>query len=363
MSDLIQKSGSASAAESYGAYCTGCIGGSSANSSVPFVLPDYEEEKNSGGGYNPPDGSLSDQYDLMRHLDSDRTTCGDAKNAAKARTTAKTSSATSADSAASLQEAPSLSSSRALFASNPCASQATGASNAATAAKNAETGYITGTQSRPATDSGTNSISHSLDGRQFAYTLSPNGTTIADTGIDMKRTNDAVERFQTGPETGLVGTISVMRGAKSETGGQDGGSRNKRENPQDESGIVANAGALSVMDESGTSTSLAGDAVEIPRMQQISNAILEQMERMTADSINNSVNLKLDMADGSKLALTLRWRGNHVKASFDSDSASLRGEIENGWASLSLNVGNSGMQLEPPAFGENTTAGDTGYYA
>jgi hypothetical protein len=362
MSDLLQQSSSASAADSYGAYSASCLGGSSANSSMPFVLPDDDEEKkNSGGGYNPPDGNLAEQYDLSRHLDSDRTTFGDGSRETVIKAPAKTSAAvaSSASSLSSSQDAPALSSSRAVFASSAGNSLSANRANASSTEKVSETGYIKSAGNASCADASKDTVSHLFDSKQLAYALTANGTAIADTNPEMTRTNNTV-RIQTGTGTGLVGTISVIRSGDSGNATQDKRDNEKRDARQNEDYITSSAGAMSVVDESGTSATPTGDAVQMPRMQQISEAILEQMERMSADTANSSVNLKLDMADGSKLGLRLRWKGNRVTASFDSDSTSLRGEISNGWASLALNVGNTGMQLEPPAFTGNT---NSGYYA
>jgi hypothetical protein len=189
---------------------------------------------------------------------------------------------------------------------------------------------------------------HSVDNKQLAYPLTTNGTIVADTEHDMVSANNIVESIRTGPATGLVGTIRVVRDAKNNTGGESAGK--KREDRQNDDRNAMNAGALSAMDDTGTSTNPVGDKVETPCMKQVSDAILEQMERMSSEPGNN-IRLTLDMDDGSKLDLRLRWNGSRVKASFDGAKGALRDEIENGWASLSLNVGNSGMQLDPPAFG------------
>jgi hypothetical protein len=357
MSDLIQKSGAANAAEGYGAYCASHIGGRSSGTSTPFVLPDYDEEQNSGGGENHPEGNLAEQYDLMRHLGSDRSTSSEASSAA--RSTNKPSPGTPTLETPS--DSPALSSSRAIFGATASAHPVTTASATPGAEKNAGT-----RESPPQNPAGNRTAAadipfHSLDNKELANTFSLNGTHIAATATEMTRHTETVERIQTSPESGLAGTIHVIRKGGGNLSGQDN-PQEKRERRQNENGIVANAGALSVMDDTtGSSTNASGEAVKLPRMQQISDAIMEQMERMASDPGNNSVSLKLDMADGSKLNLRLRWKGNHVTATFGEPS--LREEIENGWASLTLKVGNTGMQLEPPTFGENHSTALDGYYA
>lgn len=358
MSDLIQKSGAASASEGYGAYCASHIGGRSAGASTPFVLPNYDEEQDSSGGDSHPEGNLAEQYDLMRHLGSDRSTASEG-NAGTRVANKPASSATAAKETP--QDAPTLSSSRAIFA----ASAPSHPGSTPLAPQNAEKSAAA--RPIPATDPGGTSVdaednlSHFVDNKELANTFTINGTRIASPSTEMTRLSDTVERIQTSSETGLVGTISVIRKSGG-TGTGQGDTRDKRENRQNEAADTINAGALSVMDDTtGSSTNASGDAVKLPRMQQISDAIMEQMERMATDPGNNSVSLKLDMADGSKLNLRLRWKGNHVTATFGDSS--LREEIENGWADLSLKVGNAGMQLETPTFGENTSTAPDGYYA
>lgn len=347
MSELIQKSGASSASDTYEAYCAGSLGRASASSSMPFVLPDSDEEDRQGGG-DPQGENLADQYDLMRHLGRDRSVGGSGEDSDAGTTSSAVSPAmddtTSADT-------PSLSSSRAFFSQmtnvRSCAQPATSA-----AEKLSTSATPTATNGAKDTTQVPSGYTHLSTGERVAEYTATNGTIAACTASDMPRTSDTTVTPLTGSESGLVGSIRVMES------GASGSFANRRENEKrderrNETDTTSNAGAVAVLDESGTTTSNTpqGDEVKLPRMQQISEAILEEMERMSANTNNSSVSLKLDMADGSKLNLRLRWSGSRVKASFDSDTArDLRGEIENGWGSLALTVGNSGIQLDPPRF-------------
>jgi hypothetical protein len=347
MSDLVQQAGSAgAAAEGYGAYGASSFGASAAASSMPFVLPTEERNEDSGGGQHSGD-DLAKQYDLSRHLDGDRTTFSDTASGGAITGKAVTASAggKTSDTTGAAADTPVLSSSRALGAATASTARAPNA----TATENlAERGYISSARTLGTQGGGASKNLHSIGAKQLAYPLTTNGTIVADTERDMVSAKDIVENLRTGPATGLVGAIRVVRDADNQTGGESAGK--KREDRQNDDRNAMNAGALSATDDTGTSAAPVGDKVETPCMKQVSDAVLEQMERMSTEPGNN-IRLTLDMDDGSKLDLRLRWNGSRVKASFDGAKGAVRDEIENGWASLSLNVGNSGMQLEPPSFG------------
>jgi hypothetical protein len=93
-------------------------------------------------------------------------------------------------------------------------------------------------------------------------------------------------------------------------------------------------------------------------MHDVSKAVMEQMERMRTDPNGGSAGMQIELADGTMLDMTLRWRGNHVRVRFGAGAEKMRSEIETGWASLTRGAGNSGMNLDIPTFEEDSEFGD-----
>ena len=85
---LLNRSSSVKA--SFTSYCTGSMGRYASNGGdIPFTLPDDKDDSGSDG-YETPNGSLAQHYDLGSHLDSDRTTASadTAKGAVESTVTA-----------------------------------------------------------------------------------------------------------------------------------------------------------------------------------------------------------------------------------------------------------------------------------
>lgn len=99
-------------------------------------------------------------------------------------------------------------------------------------------------------------------------------------------------------------------------------------------------------------------------MATVSNAVLEQMEKMRGEN-GKCANLSLDLPDGTTLEIELRWQGKHLTAKFGTGASRMRAEIENGWANLTRRAGVSGMRLEAPEFEQDgsSPAGDSQQYA
>lgn len=135
----------------------------------------------------------------------------------------------------------------------------------------------------------------------------------------------------------------------------------KREQSKDESfGLIERVAV-----KNGADGAFASDKLETPRMEQISQTLMEQIERIRQNGTASNVRLSIDLPDGSSMDLQLRWRGKQITARFGSGTGDMRAEIENGWARLTLRAGNAGMRLEAPTFeeGDEPCSASANHYA
>ena len=362
---LLQRSSAMSAKASYGEYCTSSIAGSLASANTPFVLPEDYENNDGNDEYTPPDGSLADYYDLSKHLDGDRTTLTDSEedktsNSVKDCATTSSTELTSSNNA----ETPVLSSSRAYFAPSPTARTSSSFSVENLSAETSTSKDITTYEN----DADLSSLWHSIADKHLSNDSALDGTAFATLETDMMRRydNSLIKPASEASAAGLVSTISTSdKSSGHNSNGNYGNDRSK--DPRDNASDLASlAGAMAVQnDEASTAASTGGEDVKMLQMQEISKAILDEMERMKNDPQKNSVSISLSMADGTMVDLRLRWRGNHVKATFGQSASAMQSELENGWGSLSLRAGNMGMNLEAPTFDadENQLVTATDYYA
>jgi hypothetical protein len=362
---LLQRSSASSAKASYGEYCTSSIASSLAGANTPFVLPEDYENDDGNDGYTPPDGSLADYYDLSKHLDGDRTTLTDNEEDSTANSVddCDTTSPSALASSGNV-ETPVLSSSRAYFAPSQVAKAASTISvenlSDDTSTLNNSTGYES--------EADLSSLWHSIADKHLSNESSTDGTAFATLETDMMRRydNSLIKPATETSAAGLVSTISTSEKSSSHNSNNNDGNSRSRDPRDNASDLSALAGAMAVQnDDASTPFSTGGDDVKMPKMQEISKAILDEMERMKNDPQKNSVSISLNMADGTSVDLRLRWRGNHVKASFGQNASAMQSELENGWGSLSLRAGSMGMNLEAPTFDadENQLVRATDYYA
>ncbi|MFA5257875.1 MAG: hypothetical protein WC360_06985, partial [Opitutales bacterium] len=304
-------------------------------------------DNNASGGRNGRgsamgDGALSDKFDLGRHMLSDRTTGGSGRGPAVE--SARAEPANESAEGQTRTDAPTLSSSRALVGQTAAAATGGGEKAAGTvpqaSASAAGAGARTGVPTL-----------HSFDGKELAARSSSQGTANASQEIGMMRLADnslqAIVAFARGDNPSQAGALhgGIYMQESSARNGQER-QHQKREQSKEESFGITDCAAV----KSDGPKASASDRLETPRMEQISQTLMEQIERIRQDGRASSVRLSIDLPDGSSLDLHLRWRGKQITARFGSNASDMRAEIENGWASLTRRAGNAGMRLEAPTF-------------
>jgi hypothetical protein len=364
MDDQLLK-GSSGLKASYGAYCADSVGRTASGSGdMPFTLPDDDEESSDKGGYEPPDGNLAQYYDLGRHLSGDRTT-----STASGGTVEETKSASLTASAKPLDGAPSASDGFGMQAIGNPAQSANGAMTNDALATEKVAGY------RPTTlanRTGTfvttsHAISYNTVNKHVTLNATDDGTSSANHSFDMMRSYDNIRQTMAAMPIMGTGTSAVAEAVMSDS---DSGNRRDRDRQNDrdrQEYTTSAAGALARgSDAQDRPTVLGTDtkASALPKMQEISQAIMDQIERSRTDTKKNSMSLTVNLSDGSTLDMRLSWQGNNVKVSFGQDALDMRGDIENGWASLTQDAGNEGLRLEAPRFDSATAQiTENSYYA
>ena len=338
--DLLQRTSSSLAKSYSGSYC-GARARSLDSGSSTFLVPVDGDE-----GRDTSDGALARYYDLARHLSEDFE-AGSSAGKAETKPAAATPSATPAAQA----QAQTIASSRVLQSAATALPSPESAGEIVSARASDAAATAASSRAIAKTTSAHPIIVHKLT------TNSPlSGTAPASLSGDMMRPDNNSRLVPlTGGASGLVGKIRFT----GFSGAQDGSSR--QDDPRREE-RTSTSGAQAVVQTEGAPISGAGERVPAESMQNVSKALLDEMEKMRQDGAT-SATLSLDMPDGSKLDLKLRWKGSHVKASF-SGGGTCRSDIENGWANLTLRAGNYGMTLEPPSFGdEGDGSVETSLYA
>jgi hypothetical protein len=341
--DLIQKSPSA-ALESLRDYQYGSRGGSS-DGSAPFLVPVGGEKNGS------QDGALARYYDLARHLSEDYQAGGNAvkKDAAPKNATAKETPAvaTRPPAAEGPASAPStlFHSSRQLFSTIAKA----GAENVAA------TGPVPTPIGRENAAFPAGIVLHDAACKRVMEMPKSIGTIHALNGHDMTAKNDNAPIRILSTTSGLVGSIRFTGGAGNSSSG------NKDSDPRRDE-RTSTAGAMSVAFGDQPATVAGPGKLPAGPMQEISETLLAAMEHMKREG-DASATLPVTLSDGSTLELRLRWKGGRVTASFGSGAEDFRGEIENGWGSLSRRAGSLGMTLEPPVFDGSDKGAISSFYA
>jgi hypothetical protein len=175
------------------------------------------------------------------------------------------------------------------------------------------------------------------------------GTIHALNGHDMTAKNDNAPIRILSTTSGLVGSIRFT-----------GGSGNKDSDPRRDE-RTSTAGAMSVAFGDQPATVAGPGKLPTGPTQEISETLLAAMERMKREG-DASATIPVALSDGSTLELRLRWKGGRVTASFGTGAEDFRGEIENGWGSLSRRAGSLGLTLEPPSF-DGSDKGAPSFYA
>jgi hypothetical protein len=346
----------ATAAEGYTTYYTEAIGRNASDSGgAQFFMPDYE---NDDSGEESSDEDLARQYDLGNHLDSDRTTLAEkTSESADSLTTPATGadfSMSEANDTESYDQPVFINDARALVSTRQPRVQIRNVEKIAARTTAQNNGAFLSTQSQAL--SGVYDVDHEN----------------VESGDDIKGTRNAnVSDEMVYMRDNVITDISNYAGNSTGTTDENGSrSQENRKNIRLAQGYVSstevNAGAAAVaaFETFGGNRATTGRNVPQPRIKEISQAILDEIERMRTNPDSNSVDITLDLADGDSLDMRLRWRGSDVRISFGSGSEEMRGEIENGWASLVLSAGNSGVMLDKPHFdADETTSTETSHYA
>jgi hypothetical protein len=346
------------ASDSYSSYFVEAIGGNASNSGgASFYLPDDKEE-NSSTDENP-EKNLAQQYDLGKHLDGDRTIFS--KNPEKisnpVEIEAPTDPFSRADDELTAGTSPFLvGDARALRPQAEMAQRGVSPAEKFSTRSEADDRTL-----RHAKVSFAERVLYSTDIKQVESFDDARGTSRAllDEVMVCARDNS------------IFGTLRSSDGATAFSQDADTGSRNDRRSSQEhqmrnfvDAEINAGAAAVAAYEASSDNKTVPGKTPTLPRFKEISQAILDEIERMRTNPDRNSVDLTLDLSDGSTLGMKLRWRGGDMSVTFGDDADTMRGEIENGWASLVLNTGNSGVRLDAPRFGaDETIFTETSHYA
>jgi hypothetical protein len=300
-------------------------------------MPDNWDGKDSRSG-------MADKYSLGRHMLGDRSTAG-ADSAHKAQ-------AAKAD--ASQAETPELSSSRALLGNT--SGNTTGSAAAFSARSVASSLQISAT-SRAST-------SHPTATASLAKSSDKSGTTSATNrhNFDMLTSDTAAANVtvDAGLCTGRIADMAVLRAEIRLSGGTGSGNgerRNEQRNPEKQDELHGEVAAIAPT-PSNSSGTISADPLQTPSMQNVSTAILRQMETMRTSECRNSLRLNVELPEGGSVEISLRWRGSNVTARFGKGSEGLEDEIEDGWASLTRSARNEGLDLEPPHFEKQAAEGD-----
>jgi len=329
--DLIQRSSSAS--RNFSSYHCGSVSRGLNAGTTTFLVPEDGDDGRDAG-----DGALARYYDLARHLSEDFE-AGSGTGAEKGRNGKVSADSPDSVTAQTASTTDGITSSR-LITGLPATLPAT----AANAVENVAAATLPKAANRtvPTATASGNKL-HAAATKELATISIFSGTAPANITADMPRQNDSTRSIPSSSGTGgLVGRIrftGCSNGQESSSG---------REDPRRDE-RTSTAGALAIASADVAPGSASGQMRQTPSMQNVSQAILDEMERMRQDGAS-SVSLSIGMPDGSKLDIRLRWRGSHLKASFGGDAEACRSDIENGWANLSLRAGNHGMTLEPPSF-------------
>jgi len=339
-----------------GSSSAGFIGRSAKNTSTPFLMPDDNSSGSSGGGsYSFGGQSLSEKYDLGRHMMTDRRT---AQASGKAQGGTKASQA-AADTSTTPQEptSPTLSNSRALISN-----QASGGGGEKAA------GNIASTTRTPKATGATKSVItlHSIEGKALDKQSNTNGTANASRETEMIYLADNARQADCAQARSDKQSEPVVLREDIHLVDADGGK--EREKRQDQRGDSNKEYADASLSLSASSNSVSeitpgSDRLQTPRMEQVSREIMDQIERIRANRQSTSADLSIEMPDGTTLDMQLRWRGNHVTARFSAQASRMQAEIENGWASLTHRAGNAGMKLEAPVFDDEPAFDTTRQYA
>jgi hypothetical protein len=344
--DLIRKS-PAAALESLREGHFGSRGGAS-DCSAPFLVP-------AGDGKNDAqNGALAHYYDLARHLSEDYQAGGNAlkkdsgaKNAPAKATPAVSSCPPAAESPAPAPS-PLFHSSRQLFSQIA----KTGAENVS--AK----GLVPAPSGRENAGLPAGIVLHDAESPKVTGTLPRIGTIHALNVGDMTAKNENAPIRILSTTSGLSGSIRFTGGASS--GNSSSNNRGDSDPRRDER--TSTAGAMSVASGEGSSTVVTPGKLPAGPMQDISETLLAAMENMKREG-DASATIPVALSDGSTLELRLRWKGGRLTASFGAGAEGFRGEIENGWGSLSRRAGNLGMTLEPPVFDGSENDAVSSFYA
>lgn len=358
---LLQRSAASQAASRYGAYCIGRMAASaSTDASAAFTLPDNEDDNGSmSNGSDGGNESLASYYDLSHHLDSDRTTFLNSSERVVGEPETQTFDALRSEFTEQYmpQDSDSDSTCPAL-----CNSRALSSALCEESAQKDSDGEILSTGKEPFAKqmhadlaSQMNELIHPVDNVDVESIVQQAGTNPASSAFDTMFSEQRTPTNAENLHAVLRASMTEVTYADSRESGDKDAEKDRKETQQARKlDLVSLAGAAAIEDAttSAAGTILTSDDVKLPQMKEISKAVLDQMERMRNDTQRNSVSMSIDLPDGNSIPLRLRWNGNHVRATFGNSSMTTRNEIENGWASLRMRAGNSGMMLEEPGFDE-----------
>jgi hypothetical protein len=334
---------SANAIAGYTTYYAEAIGRNTSDSGgTPFFLPD--EEDDTPADENSED-SLAQQYDLEKHLDSDRTTFAEKPSECLIKEQLPAEiipSMPPSDADSATFPSIYINDARALAsrATQPVLPRKIMEKIAAKNADYEQTNFV-------AQKAITGKSLYQPDNQTVTDDNMKQGTRRAYTTSDMVRLSDNLI-----VNNSLSTETTTLSADDSAYDRQQNDNRNSRRQSEYANSVENNAGAAAVAAFSTESLNgtTQGKTLKLPRMQEISQAILDEIERMRTDPDSNSVSLSLNLPGGDKLDMRLRWRGSDVRVTFSQDDESFRGEIENGWGSLVLAAGNSGVSLDIPHF-------------
>ncbi|MBN1403021.1 MAG: hypothetical protein JW942_00960 [Opitutales bacterium] len=333
---------------------TSLAGRSARNTSTPFLMPD-NNASGSKSGYGSNSYSLADNYDLGRHMMGDKSTAGasgTAKNNASQAQPAQNAQSTNSGPASQAQ--PLLSSSRAIGTSataSPIAEKTSPLPNNAANAGIASQGQRTNTSAQ------------SIGTSRLAQMLPDSGMANAISKFEMPFSAENARAAHSRSGSDEYSAPAFLRAEISlcSNSGQDKG-QNSHEKRKE---LIESIAMLETVRSNAQADAGRGsERLETPRMATVSNAVLEQMEKMRGEN-GKCANLSLDLPDGTTLEIELRWQGKHLTAKFGTGASRMRAEIENGWANLTRRAGVSGMRLEAPEFEQDgsSPAGDSQQYA
>jgi len=341
--DLIQKS-PATALESLRDCYYGSRGAS--QDGAPFLVPVGGERSGS------QDGALARYYDLARHLSEDYQ-AGGAVRKADTPKNAPAKQMPAAATCPSAAESPAPSPSTLFHSSRQLFSLIEGAGAENVSAQR----LVPAPSGRENAGPLAGMALHDAASQKVTGTTTRFGTIHALNADDMTAKNENTPIRILSTTSGLVGSIRFTGGSGTGNSPSGHGDSDPRRDER-----TSTAGAMSVATGEGSAAIVSPGKLPTGPMQEISETLLAAMENMKREGDASATN-PVALSDGSTLELRLRWKGGRVTASFGAGAEGFRGEIENGWGSLSRRAGNLGMTLEPPVFDGSAKDAIPSFYA